>query len=172
VPQLILVGGGHINRELARLVCQGFEYRCIVIDDRSDWVNEENYPTAQRIVETPTNGLRSINWQLESYVVIATRDGDLEALVAVADAPARYIGLVASKRKALKLIASLGERGVDLRRVLARLHCPVGLDLGGRTPLALALSILAELETVRFGRSGGNLRVTEDEFFRLREKRP
>jgi len=80
-----------------------------------------------------------------SFVVVATMgEGDEEALEAALAGDARYLGLVASRKKGAALFAYLRGRGI-LEPSLARVKCPAGLDLGGVTPAEVALSILAEI---------------------------
>jgi xanthine dehydrogenase accessory factor len=84
-----------------------------------------------------------------AFVVIATQGrGDAEALRAALAGPARYVGLVASRRKAARLLERLSGEGAEAA-ALARVRSPAGLDIGARTPEEIALSILAEIVAVR-----------------------
>lgn len=147
--QLVLVGAGHINLELARLVGEGFDYATIVVDDRAEWANADHYPLSRVINERVEDAFGRINWTEETYVVVATRGEDLQALKAALQRPCRYIGVVASRRKAHQLCKSLEQDGHSSEALAEKLHAPVGLELGGRSPAAIALSILAEVEMVR-----------------------
>src|SRR5207247_1245075 len=76
---------------------------------------------------------------------------------------ARYIGLLGSKRKTILIAQMLRGEGIPEERIRA-VHAPVGLDLGGRTPAEIALSVLAELSLERYGGSGRPLRISDELF--------
>jgi len=84
---------------------------------------------------------------------------DLALLAALLPSPARYVGILGSRTRTRELLAELARRGVrPTRAQLARLHGPVGLDIGSETPAEVALSIVAEIQAVFAGRPGGALR--------------
>jgi xanthine dehydrogenase accessory factor len=164
-PRLVLCGAGHIHRALARMTT-GLELRVTVIDDRPEWASRENYPDAEVIVAPPEEALASLALDARDFVVVGTRGGDLEVVLAAAKTRAHYIGLVASTRKAVLIAKELAARSdpdFTLGALLPRLHAPVGLALGGRTPEAVALSILAEIQALRSGGSAQPMRVTPEE---------
>lgn len=160
-PQLVLVGGGHVNLELARLA-RPFGFACTVIDDRPEWASVENYPEATLLHANPAPAFEQIAWNEGAFVVIATRDRDMEALRASLDVPCRYVGLVASKRKTVQILKLLANEGHDLSQLKERLRSPSGLDLGGKSPADVALSILAEIQMVRNQRTGKPLSFVLD----------
>jgi xanthine dehydrogenase accessory factor len=171
--RLVLCGGGHINLALARMA-EGLGWRITVIDDRAEWVNAEHYPGAERIVRRPEEVLGTLGLDPRSFVVIGTRDRDTEAIVAASKTAAGYIGVVASKRKAIQIAKHLAHRDdpdFDLEKLLPRFYGPIGLALGGRSPEAVALSILAEVQALRHGESAGPMRVSPNELRRLLEKK-
>ncbi|MCC6623016.1 MAG: XdhC family protein [Deltaproteobacteria bacterium] len=169
-PRLVLCGAGHINLALARLA-RGLGYRVVVIDDRPEWCNVAHYPDAELHVARPEERLANLALDAASFVVVGTRDRDTEVIVAAAATPARYIGVVASRRKAIRIVKHLSERAdVDVAALLPRLHAPIGLALGGRTPEAVALSILAEVQLVRHAQPGGPMRVAPDELARFADR--
>jgi xanthine dehydrogenase accessory factor len=92
---------------------------------------------------------------LGSYVVLITENHvtDEQALRQVLNTPASYIGLIGSRRKIGLIMDHLRTDGFTGAQ-LAHVHAPIGLDLGGREPAEIALSILAEIEAVRHGGSG------------------
>ena len=89
----------------------------------------------------------------------------------VLPSPVRYVGLLGSKRKTILIAKMLRDEGVDEDRIRA-VHAPVGLDLGGRTPAEIALSVMAELSLERFGGSGKPLRLADEIFDRTVARRP
>src|SRR5258707_5888727 len=78
---------------------------------------------------------------------------------------ARYVGLLGSKRKAVLIAKMLRDEGVSEERIRG-VHAPIGLDLGGRTPAEIALSVLAELSMERYGGSGRPMRLSDEIFDR------
>ncbi len=159
---LVLVGGGHVNIQLWKLA-RDLGYRGIVIDDRPDWANAEHFPGCDIIPDyDPATAFAKIAWIENSYVVIGTRDQDTASLRAAAEQrlPSRLVGMIASRRKTLRILENLESAGVDLAEILPRFHGPVGLDLGKtKSPQAVALSIMAELQAQRFGGTGRPLDV-------------
>ncbi len=142
-PLLLLVGGGHVGRplvEMARMV--GFRVEVVDVDPK------------RRSVES----LEQVPISEDTYVVIMTGDAaaDEAALRYVVEKPAAYIGLIGSRRKVHLIFEHLQQAGIS-EEALTRVHAPIGLDLGGRTPAEIALAVAAEMVAVRYGGSGGPL---------------
>lgn len=159
--QLVLVGAGHVNLAVAKLA-RHLDYAVTVVDDRPEWANLEQFPRATCLVASPVEGFQQIPWTDQHYMVIATRDQDTQALRAAIDLPCRYVGLVASKRKTVQILRNLQSEGRDLSGLLPRMRSPVGLDLGGKSPEAVALSIMAEIQMNRHGKTGQPLSFVQD----------
>ncbi len=86
-------------------------------------------------------------------------DRDLDYLDSLVAARVRYVGLLGPRSRATRLIADLERRGRSLdEEMLSRIHGPIGLDIGGDSPEAIAVSIIAEISAVVSGRSAGHLR--------------
>src|SRR5205809_5206069 len=102
-----------------------------------------------------------------SFVIVATRGHKLDShcLRAAVKTDARYVGLLGSRRKTILIAQMLRGEGVPEDRIRA-VHAPIGLDLGGRTPAEIALSVLAELSLERYGGSGRPLRLSDELFER------
>ena len=149
-PTLLIAGAGHVGQALARLAAE-VEFRVIVIDDRADCCNDERFPTAdERIVGDIEKTLREYPLDTSTYVTIVTRghQHDEQALAAVIGRPARYIGLIGSRRKSKLIFDDLIEAGTDPDE-LKKVHTPIGLDLNAVTVPEIAVSITAELIAVR-----------------------
>ncbi len=149
-PTLLIAGAGHVGAELARLAVS-LDYRTVVIDDRADLLTPERLPppiegVAGDIAET----LRGWPIDANTYVVVVTRghNHDEQALHAVIDSPARYVGMIGSRRKVKLIFDDLAELGVDRSR-LERVHSPIGLKIGAITVPEIAVSIAAELTQER-----------------------
>jgi xanthine dehydrogenase accessory factor len=127
----------------------GFE--CIVADDREAYANAERFPAAVQIVTGNFDEtFRELAPAEASCIVIATRGhrDDMRVLRWAVQTPARYIGMVGSKRKAITVFRELTREGLNAE-LFDRVHSPVGLDIGAVTPEEIAVSIVAELIAVR-----------------------
>ena len=156
-PALYLVGAGHVALHLAQ-AAQTVGFRLHVIDDREKFANSERFPPAEEIVvESMPEWLAQAELPPHAYVVILTRGHrhDLEALRALAPKQLRYLGLIGSRAKVARIYEAL-EGGVISAEKLRKVHAPVGLDLGAVTPQEIAVSILAELIGVKYGKISEN----------------
>ncbi len=157
-PALVIAGGGHVAKAIARQA-QLLDFDVTVLEDRPEFADPVRFDGARVVGGDIAASIGSLDYGPDTFLVIATRghklDGD--CVLAAANTPARYIGLLGSRRKTVLITAMLKEAGVDDER-LGAIHAPVGLDLGGRTPGEIALSVLAEITQVRYGGSGHPLR--------------
>jgi xanthine dehydrogenase accessory factor len=160
-PRLWLIGAGHVAKPTATLA-RSVGFDVTVVDDREEYNSEERFPSCKLALADPASLLRSTALGETDWVLIVTHDHDLDekALAACMQKSPRYVGLVASRRKAFRLVQRVAARGgrVDL----ARLYAPVGVDLGALTPEELAVSIVAELIAVRRGKPVAHLRAMDD----------
>lgn len=162
-PRLVVVGGGHVGLALAK---QGalLDMDVTVIEDRAEFAQRDRFPSTVEVMHgemTETLGALSLGWN--SFVVIATRGHKLDAhcLRVAVRTPARYVGLLGSRRKTILIARMLRDEGVAEER-LKQVHAPIGLDLGGRTPAEIALAVLAEITQERYGGSGRQLRLADE----------
>ena len=155
VPAVYIFGAGHVGYYLARMAHEaGFGVH--VIDDRAAFANTDRFPfAASVVVDDIPAWLARTTLPATAYAVVVTRGhrNDLDALRALAPRELRYMGLIGSRAKVARLYEQLmTEGGVDPDR-LARIHAPIGLDLGAVTPQEIAVSITAELIAVRRGKA-------------------
>jgi len=157
-PTLVLVGGVHIAIALVRLA-RALGYRPIVVDPRPTFADPARFPEASRVVASwPDEALGTIGLTPGTAVAVLTHDPKLDdpALRAALPSPAFYVGALGSKATQEKRRRRLIEAGLTEAQV-DRLHAPIGLDLGGRSPEEIALSVMAQIVAVRNGRSGPRL---------------
>lgn len=157
-PKLVIFGGVHTAIPLTQFA-QALGFHVTIVDGRARFATRERFPTADRIiVEWPQEALAQIKIDSSTYVAILTHDPkfDIPALQALSKTNPRYIGAMGSRETRAQHFAELRTMGVS-EEFLARVHGPIGLDLGARTPEEVALAILAEIVAVRCGRSGGFL---------------
>ena len=166
-PRLVIVGGGHVGLAIAKLATQ-LEYEVAVVDDRPEFASRERFGGVNEVVNMDmVKALETMPIGWNTFIVIATRGHKLDAhcLRAAVKTSARYVGLLGSKRKTILIAKMLRDEGVDEDRIRA-VHAPIGLDLGGRTPAEIALSVMAELSRERHGGSGKPLRLADELFER------
>ncbi len=173
-PQLVIFGAVHIAQELCRMA-YWLGFRVIVNDARPFFTTEERFPEAEDVVVGwPDEVADRIEIDARTYVVMLSHDARFEdpVLPWVLGGPAKYIGVMGSRRTHRRRVNRLREAGFDDRQV-ARIHGPVGLDIGAEQPGEVAISILAEIIQVRYGSGSGlslvgrpgriHLQRTEDE---------
>jgi len=153
-PRLFIVGAGHVAWHLARIAGE-VGFRIHVIDDREKFANAERFPGADVVVDAIPEWLHRADIPASAHVVILTRGHrhDLDALRALVARDLAYLGLIGSRAKVARLYEALAAEGVP-PECLARVHAPIGLDIGAVTPAEIAVAIVAELIGVRYGRLG------------------
>jgi xanthine dehydrogenase accessory factor len=154
-PRLIVVGAAHISQFLAPMATlAGFQV--LVIDPRRAFAAEHRFEGVELIDAWPDEALAELRLDATSAVVTLTHDPKLDdpALIAALASPAFYVGALGSKRTHAKRIERLRAAGLT-DAALARIHAPVGLDLGGRAPREIAVSILAQTIQVRYRGEAG-----------------
>ncbi len=157
--QVVIVGGGHCGAALAKLARE-CGMLVTLLDDREQL--ETEVPKVDHLVlgKQPAESLQSRDWAEGTAFVLVSRnfEVDREALaVALRAKNPGYIGMIGSSRKVERVFSELRARGVT-DADLARVHAPIGLDIGADSPMEIAVSILAELLKVLRGRPGGHLR--------------
>ncbi len=148
-PVLYIFGGGHISMALAQSA-HGVGFAIGIVDDRETFANAERFPMAHEIYTTYEEAFEKLKPSESSYLVIVTRGhrDDMRVLGWAAKTDARYIGMIGSKRKVFSVYEALEREGISIEQ-LARVHAPVGLEIGALTPEEIAISITAELIAVR-----------------------
>jgi xanthine dehydrogenase accessory factor len=157
-PRIVIAGGGHVSKAIARQArLLGFDVT--VLEDRPEFADPDRFDGATVLGGDLAANIAALDYGPQTYLIVATRghklDGD--CVVAAVKTNARYIGLLGSRRKTVLIEQMLREIDVEPARVSA-IHAPVGLDLGGRTPEEIALSVLAEITQLRYGGSGRPMR--------------
>lgn len=153
-PRLIIAGAGHIGKATARLgAFLGF--RVTVVDDRPSLASKDNLPDAEHIIcGNIAEEVAKLPMDDDTYVVIVTRGhrNDGQVLAACVQYGAAYLGMIGSKRKSLLIQRGLVESGQATEEQIARVRCPIGLDIGAQTVEEIAISIAAELVQARRAR--------------------
>ena len=158
-PHLYLIGAGHVSFHLASLAAT-VGFRIHVLDDREKFANNTRFPDAvETIVDSIPEWLKHAKLPENTYAVILTRGHrhDLDALKNLVPRKLKYLGLIGSRAKVQRLYEALHNKDIPLK-LLHKVHAPIGLNIGAVTPQEIAVSILAELIAVKYGKlsSGAN----------------
>ncbi|GAB6876824.1 XdhC family protein [Thermaerobacter litoralis] len=149
-PVLYVIGAVHPAAALAE-AGRFLGYRVVVCDPRSPFATPERIPAAHAIArQWPDEYLSGVRITPRDAVCVLTHDlkFDVPALLAALRSPAGYIGVMGSRRTHERRLAALREAGVG-DGALKRLHAPIGLDIGARTPEEMAVAIMAEIIACR-----------------------
>jgi xanthine dehydrogenase accessory factor len=152
-PRVLLLGGGPDARPVA-VLGEFLGWHVTVADHRAAYLAPGRFPGAARLVESPAAELAAAV-DLSAFAAAVVMSHHLESdrlyLQALASSPVPYVGLLGPPARRERLLADLG---ADREKLRSRLRAPVGLDIGGRTPEAIALSIVGEIHAVLGGRAG------------------
>lgn len=152
-PRLYLFGAGHVGQALCQTLV-GTPFTVHLVDDREEWILSQKLP--KEVIRHPTHWnafISSAAWDEKTFVAIMTPEhkSDQEVTQAVIKHPARYIGLMGSTKKWQEVKTNL-LRGGATEEELARITCPIGLPIGGKSPQEIAISIAAELLKIHYGK--------------------
>ena len=170
-PQLVICGGGHVAKALSDLA-KPLGFRLFVTDDRTEFANDERFPEADIIVaKKPEDALDELPLNANTFIVVVTRGHryDNSALLAAARTPARYVGLMGSKRKTILIYEDLFRSDLSLERI-GEIRSPIGLDIKARTPEEIAVSIISEILMFRLGGTGVPMKLDHKQIDRIRQK--
>jgi xanthine/CO dehydrogenase XdhC/CoxF family maturation factor len=158
--RLLVFGAGDDAQPLVRLAHE-LGWRVHVFDSRPAYANTARFPLADEVTVALPEAAASISVDDLTFAVIMThryRD-DLPLMRALLPQNLPYLGLLGPKKRASRILDELAQSGFTLTPEMnARLHAPVGLDLGGNTPETVALSMLAEMQAVLAARDARPLR--------------
>jgi len=163
-PPRLLVYGAVDTAQALCAAAKLLGWTTVVADARARFATRERVPSADEIlVEWPDEALARVRPDSNTAVVVLTHDDkfDLPMLTGTLATEACYVGALGSRRNQERRRERLLEAGVS-EDDLDRIAGPCGLDLGADTPAETALSILAEILTVRAGREGGRLKVSHE----------
>lgn len=150
--RLLIIGAGQIATYLASMA-QALDYAVIVCDPREEYRTAWQVAGTQLIIEMPDDAVLALNADSRTAIVALTHDPKLDdmALLEALKSPAFYVGALGSRVTTAKRKERLRQYFDLSQEELDRLHGPVGLPIGSRTPAEIAVSILAEMIAVRHG---------------------
>jgi xanthine dehydrogenase accessory factor len=148
-PRLIIVGAVHIAQTLAPMATL-LEFDVTVVDPRGAWATSQRFPGVKVIKEWADEAFQAMGLDVSTAVVTLTHDPKLDdpALESALKSDAFYIGALGSRKTHAKRKERLAEVGIT-DEMFARVHGPVGLDIGAKSPAEIAVSILGQIVEVR-----------------------
>lgn len=153
MERLVICGGGHVGLELAHIAAR-LDFDLWVLDDREEFANSVRFSMARTVLCAPfPESLDRLERRADDFFVLVTRghQADEVCLARVLEGPFAYAGMIGSRGKVAAVMADLTAAGFP-PALLARVHAPIGLKLGGQSPAEIAVSIAAQLVQVRAAR--------------------
>ncbi|HSZ60093.1 MAG TPA: XdhC/CoxI family protein [Tepidisphaeraceae bacterium] len=161
--RLLIVGGGHCGRAVARAASL-LDFSIVVADDREEYAQVEDFqfPGVEAVMHLPPDFAGLPVPDERTYVVLVSKGytTDGAALRRVIDTPAAYIGMIGSQKKRQTVYDELRSEGMTEQQI-GRVHGPIGLDIGAETPEEIAISILAQVIQARAQRRDAAMTVDE-----------
>ena len=149
-PTIVVVGAGHVGKSVVFLA-KWLGFRVVLSDDRQDLCTEESVPGADQYLPVEISKIPAhMDIDHQTYFVLVTRsvDVDVAGLPFLLDTDAAYIGLIGSTRRWSHTQEKLTAAGIS-GEMLARIKSPIGLDIHAETPDEIAVSIMAEIISIR-----------------------
>lgn len=153
-PRLVMIGAVHISQALAPMArIAGLDV--LIIDPRTAFATPERFPDVPVIPEWPDDALPAVGLDPFTAVATLTHDPKVDepALLAALKAGCFYVGALGSRRTHAQRVERLAAHGASADE-LARIHAPIGLNIGAATPAEIAVAVLAEVIAARRGRRG------------------
>lgn len=163
--KLILAGAGHVAEKIAKMA-NILGYSITVLDSREERLNDQLFPNVENLIlGNIVENLKKVDIDHNTFIIIVTHGHkyDQDALEVVLKSNAKYIGMIGSKNKVKTTFDNLLEKSSS-KEDLSKVYSPIGLDLGGETPEEIALSIMAEIQAVKYGKEVPHLYKSRWEF--------
>ncbi len=157
---LLICGAGHIAQPLSQLG-KLLDYRIVVVDDRPEYASSERFPHADLVLAEPfERALDGIEIDRNTAAVMVTRGHryDEFCLRLLLNSKVGYLGVLGSRRRVRAVFHDLLEDGYTEEQ-LQKIFAPIGIDIGAQTPSEIAVSIMAELVSLKRGQLGGHMKT-------------
>jgi xanthine dehydrogenase accessory factor len=152
MSRLVVIGAVHIAMPLVELA-KTLGFKTIVIDPRTAFATRERFPQVDELItEWPSTALENLRPDEGTYIAAISHDEKLDnpALAIALKSPARYVGVLGTRKNIGKRLAALREMGLTEKQ-LGRLRAPIGTNIGAILPDEIALSVLAEIVAAKHG---------------------
>lgn len=157
--QLVIFGAVHAAQPLSRYA-QDLGFEVVIVDARTALATKDRFPNVETILTTwPDEAYQQLTISESTWIAILSHDPkfDEPAILGALNTNAAYIGTVGSRKTNEDRRERLRAAGVSEEQI-ARLHGPIGLNIGGKSPEEMAISILAEMIAIQNGRDGAMLK--------------
>jgi xanthine dehydrogenase accessory factor len=145
--KLVIFGGGHVGQSVA-LMAALVGYDVSVIDDREEFVSRRRLPDPriELLASDFANAADRLNVTTNTAIVIVTRGHQYDELClkSIINSNAGYIGMIGSRKRVLSVFKKLASEGYS-EAALQKVHAPIGLEIGARSPQEIAVAILGEI---------------------------
>ncbi|MGV8970620.1 MAG: XdhC family protein [Microbacteriaceae bacterium] len=161
IPERFIIFGAMEYESALAQAAAALGFSVTVCDPRPLFLTEERFPGVERVIEWPPVFLSHAAIEDTTVIAVMSHDDrfDVDVIAGALASPARYVGAMGSRITHERRVAELAERSVDAAAI-ARLHSPIGLDLGASSPAETAISILSEVLAARAGASARSLAQT------------
>lgn len=148
-PHLVVIGGGHVGQALIR-GASFMDFNITLIDDRKEFAVLPELNSKIKLIHTPPDYSAIPAITEDTYICLVSKGypSDEAALRRVIRSPAKYIGMIGSRKKIQTVYANLEKDGFD-KALFERVHAPIGIDIRADSPEEIAVSILAEIIRVK-----------------------
>ncbi len=160
--KLIIAGSGRVALYICKFAA-AIGYRVTVIDHISQNLTRDRFPEAGELLignEVQLLGECAIDENTSIVIITHHHENDEKCLLAVVNSPARYIGIMSNRHAIRAYLNKLLHLGIPEDRI-NRVHTPIGLDIGGQLAVEIALAAVAEIQAVKYNRSGGFMTVKQ-----------
>lgn len=151
--KLIIAGAGHVSQKVSK-IAKLLGYYVTVMDERKERLNSELFPNIENLIAGDiVENLKEVDIDSNTLIIIVTHGHkyDEEVLEAVLRRNAGYIGMIGSINKIKTCFENLLKKGYS-KEELSKVYAPIGIDIGGETPEEIALSIMAEIQAIKYGK--------------------
>jgi xanthine dehydrogenase accessory factor len=152
--RLIVVGAVHVAQALAPMA-RALGYDVVIVDPRAAFATEERFGDVGIIRDWPDEALPALGLDAATAVVLLSHDAKLDdaALISALASNAFYVGALGSRKTHAGRVERLKQAGLAAADI-ARIHAPIGLDIGAQGASEIAVSILAEIVAIQRGKAG------------------
>jgi xanthine dehydrogenase accessory factor len=165
-PQrLVVLGAGDDVKPLVSMATL-LGWNVTVVDGRRHLARAERFPEAHRVLAVPSGSVAEVGIHADDAVVLMTHsyEQDRDWLAAVLPIAPRYLGVLGARHRSSLLVSEVfASAGLSISECCSRIYAPVGFDLGGDGPEAIALAVIAEAQACCMGKSAGSRRLSPSE---------
>ncbi|HJO95404.1 MAG TPA: XdhC family protein [Victivallales bacterium] len=151
-----IFGAGHVGKSISYHM-KPLDYNLVLIDSRQKMA--DNYTENDQLIISDYKNIFDNNTiEKNAYIIVATHSHEMDYTIMKktfeSNVEPKYLGVIASKKKSVKMVERLCGDLKDKKLDLSKLYTPIGLKIGGSTPDEIAISIISELQAIKYGQEG------------------